>query len=216
MGMLKLQSVVACLMMVGSLVLAGGARASTINTYSFTQTGYAGPPFDGTNLFGTFTGTVDSSGRIGLADLTSFSVTMNEYYFGGLLGDFTATSPTFFSFDTGGGPSTLAFAAPFPSASAPGVPNEICVGAAAAFGLCGGAGGFVGVWHLVNISGSDVYFTTSQFPVITLVSSETTAVTPIPATLPLFASGLGALAWLGKSSRRRLRAMALPRERAAA
>jgi hypothetical protein len=184
------------------------ARAATFNTYSFTQTGYTSPIFTGGGsgtLTGTFGGTVDENGFINLDNLVflTFQLELVGLFPGSVNPDvpvhwfFVGTgTPTFFSFLTTGGNSTLAFASPaqfrFNQPELPGGQDAIyCVGAAAALGLCGPSGsmGFAGYPVAGALS------TTMQIPIVELISSVET---PLPAALPLFAGGLatlGALCW---------------------
>src|SRR5689334_14135086 len=74
-------------MMAGALVFAGQAAASTIYTYSFTQSGYfssARPDQDITaTLSGSFSfSDVPASGIVGKADLIDFSYDLTDYFAG--------------------------------------------------------------------------------------------------------------------------------------
>jgi hypothetical protein len=189
--------------MIGLLGLGSPARASTIDTYSFSQGGYGG---DATvseysaALTGTFSGSVGGGGLIGRADLTSLSYSFVIYLEGSAVWTITGSLPdvTIFSFNPTGGPSTLGIAAQTSLAA-------ICVGAPAAFGLCGGTGHLGVDDQIGNYRSPD--FWTSQLPQITLVSSVAT--TPVPAPLPLFLSSIGALGLFGwRRGRSRLRATA--------
>jgi len=142
------------------------ANAAVIDTYDFTQGGYIMPGDVGSGVLnGSFAGTVEASGFIELADLSSINVAFTFSLLDGPM-TLSASGPaSFFSFDTAGGSSTLDFVTVV--GFGPG-----CVGAAAAFGL-GGCGpgsvnGFVAQWVTGNV------------PLVTLVSSV--AVVPEPST----------------------------------
>jgi hypothetical protein len=189
-------------MMLGALVLGGRADAATIYTYSFTQTGYftASRPSDITALLsGSFSfSDVPATGIVGKADLIDFSYDFTDYFsgqpvsivHGGALSDLVS-----FSYHPGQDGSFLLQARADQT-----VGTEICVGAAASFGLCGLPTGFNGSIELFQ-SGQDpdsdpvAFLVTASGPQVTLTSSVTT--TPIPAALPLFASCLGALGFVG-------------------
>jgi hypothetical protein len=200
-----IRSAIAGLMALGSLALATGAEAATINTYSFTQTGYHGGSMSNgltAVLIGSFSGTVESTGIIGQADLTAFSFTLTIYntdhsvFAVPLTGDLSDLA--LFSYNTTGGPSTLDFSSQNPVG--------VCVGAAAAFGGCGGSG-YTGSFTYLDpahpiVPGTGTPFLwTSDAPQISLTSVATT---PIPATLPLLASAIGALGLFGWRKKRSL------------
>ena len=163
----------------GAFFFAAFSQATTIDTYDFTQGGYANSQLQLSHgpFSGSFSGTVEANGLIELSDLISFSLFSNS------------TAPSFFSFNTSGGASSLDVAVP------PGALDEtVCIGATAAFGgtidgtNCG-AGGSIG-YNAVD----GVTFTTNQLPQVTLISSVTTptpAAAPEPGTLTL--SALAAL-----------------------
>jgi hypothetical protein len=159
----------------GAFFFATFSQATTIVTYDFTQGGYADPQAELSHgpFYGSFSGTVEPNGLIELSNLISFSLLSNS------------TAPSFFSFNTSGGASSLDVALP------PGALDEtICVGATAAFGgtiagtNCGG-GGSIGYNEVDGMT-----FTTNQLPQVTLISSVTTptpAAAPEPGTLTLSA-----------------------------
>jgi hypothetical protein len=203
-------------MMAGALVFAGQAAASTIYTYSFTQSGYfssARPDQDITaTLSGSFSfSDVPASGIIGKADLIDFSYDLTDYFAGQpvhLVTGGDLANLVSFSFNPGHGGSL------FLQAHADGnVATDACVGAAASFGLCGQPTGFNGAFA-ISQSGTTsapdfAFLVTRAGPQITLTSSVTTppvATTPIPPTLPLFASSITALGLFGwrKKSRHTL------------
>lgn len=177
---------------------SAAAFASTIDTYNFSQGGYTMPGATGA-LTGSFTGTVESSGLIESRDLSSFAVLFTDTN-----GSTTSTAVgslfdiVFFSFNTMGGASTLDLQTSlFPSK----VP--LCIGAEAAFGVCGA--GPVGV----ATNGAFTGFFTQDQPTLTLVSSVTTGPSgggtspvPEPGSAVLLVTGLAALG-LGRQWRLR-------------
>jgi hypothetical protein len=199
-----IRSAVACaLVTMAPFAAIDQANAATIDTFSFTQSGYLPvEPFLGPfgPLSGTFTGTVESSsqpypGYIMLSDLSSFSASF-------LLPQAASLNfPSLFVFDVAALPNTssLDFESSFP-----GETTSMCVGLAAAFGNCGvlptdlspvGVNGAVGVPDFLVLY-------TSEFPTITLVSSVTT--TPLPPTWTMLIAGFAALgffAYLGTKNR---------------
>jgi hypothetical protein len=172
---------------VAFMVLAStDGNATTVDTFNFTQGGYTYTGYTGV-LTGTFTGTVNNIGYIELGDLSNFSdsfaitdavgTVINWDYFP------DSISFSFMPNDAG----TLSIENEVLSAAAP-----VCVGFPAAFGVCGGGGGHLGVV---------ASFVTDQAPVVTLVSSITTAV-PEPSTwamLLLGFAGIGFMAYRRKS-----------------
>jgi hypothetical protein len=152
------------LAILGAITFAHSSWATTIDSFTFTQGDYSEGQIISASLFGTFAGVVEPDGFIERADLTSFSVALDN------------VTPAFFSYDTNGGASSLNFAAVVDGA-------DVCVGATAAFGgningvNCGTGGSITGY-----DSGFGFTFTTNQFPQITLVSSVTTSAAPEPAT----------------------------------
>jgi hypothetical protein len=201
---------VACAMTIGGLVAAGGAEASTVSTYTFTQDGYFSPtiPSGITGvLTGSFSGTVEDTGYIGQADLTDFSFALTLYDrdnnpFGSVITG-TAADLAAFSYKPGSSSQSTLFI----SAK---TPNGLCVGAAAAFGLCGGPTGYKGAFiylsdgaSVIPGDGQQAFLVTSNAPQIAQV-----ATTPVPATLPLFASAIGALGLFLRRRRAQVQALA--------
>ena len=209
---MSMRSIAACVTIIAGLFLATAAHAVTINTYSFTQDGYFSDTLASGQtgvLTGSFSGTVPSTGIIGRSDLTGFSYTFTIYNFDHTVFDTIINAGladlASFSYTPASNGSTLLI-------SDQGDVG-ICVGAAAAFGLCGGSGGYKGAFAFLNngqpiVPGSGVpaFLVSAATPQITLTSVVTTpvATTPIPATLPLFASALGGLGlFRWRKSRRR-------------
>ena len=186
---------------------ATGAQATaTINTYSFTQAGYAiilsrnnstGP---GT-LSGTFTGTINALGQWQASDLSSLSLTFSyptmQGTISGNVGTLADLSLFSFNTDTSG---DLVILAQQGNATT-------CVGAAATLSSrCNPGGlnpaGTLGVALLEGLVIGD----TTQAPVITLVSSVTSApALPEPSTWAMMLFGFGAM---GGALRRRKRSAA--------
>ena len=164
--------------------MAPGARASTVDTFSFFQSGWGG---DGV-LAGSFTGTVGADGYIEQSDLSAFYAMFSVPVAGGF--DryyFYLNELDLFSFlpAANGTNSSLDI-----DAVTPGFDLDLCVGAAAAFGLCGEQGNAVGVATAGAV--------TNELPSVTLQSSVTTSPVsaPEPGTsflcgITLLAAGLG-------------------------
>jgi hypothetical protein len=166
-----------------ALLLAAGltpaaANAASLETFTFTQKGY---PVDDV-LTGTFTGVVEADGSIQQADLTAF--TASFFYDEGPLGvevdTYSLVNLELFSFSPSmdGPNSSLDIFASVTS----GTPAGICVGAAAAFGLCQQGGNVAGVDHVK--SNEFLWLTTTQFAAVQFVPVQTT-VTPEPASIGL-------------------------------
>ena len=160
-----------CTLALLAALTAGAARADavTIDTFSFTDAGFTGAisPGQSGTLSGTFTGVLEANGSIQLADLGSIRL---AYSFGGtsLFGYGLAQ---FFSFWPGSD-STLDIEAPI------GVQGVACIGAVAAFGYGQSGGGGVNG----EVAGLD---TTQGLPVVTLVSSVTIPMQPMPIFGPM-------------------------------
>jgi hypothetical protein len=194
-------------MLAGALVFAGQAAASTVYTYSFMQSGYFAASRPGEDITATLSGSfsfsdLPASGIVGKADLIDFSYDLTDYFSGrpvSLVQGGDLANLVSFSFH----PDQLGSL--FLQAHADGqVATDVCVGAAASFGLCGQPTGFNGAFA-ISQSGTTsapdfAFLVTSAGPQITLTSSVTTppvATTPIPPTLPLFASAIMALGLFG-------------------
>lgn len=210
-----LRIVAAAIAVWGLSIGAVAARAATIDTFSFTQAGWAkamftaagpigpGAPDPGGILTGTFTGTAEPGGFIQLGDLTSFSDSYsdaaNPTGLGGTAMNLASLSA--FSYLTMGGPSTLDIAG--------GRSGGNCVGGALPFSnnctadmLVVYVPGITGA--VFQFFGSPNFVSTAQ-PVITLVSSVTTppAGVPEPSSLSLLAAFIGLFGFAGCAHRRR-------------
>jgi hypothetical protein len=188
-----------------SVALSVPAHGETIDTFSFTDTGWSEyalgvgtlTPSPSTVLNGAFTGVVEPNGFIEQSDLTQFSVQFESPNFSPY--SLLQQELTLFSYDTasGGGPSSLDFA------GTPGGFTNVCIGAATsldpncAFFNQPYLPGTVGT-VLLNLGDRD--FVSSSAPQITLVSSTFTTPTPEPA--PIFLGGIG-LAVIAILARRR-------------
>jgi hypothetical protein len=172
-----------------SFVATDRANAATVDTFNFTQN-VAGEP-----LYGTFTGTVESSGPlegyIEQSDLTSITIYFGSpaFYYAPTVYDLSFNVENFLST---GSTTTFDLYAPLLN-FLHNLEAYACVGAYAGSGYCGIPG--AGANEVVGLPGDTIVYFTADFPTITLVSSVTT--TPLPAALPLFATGLGGLGLLG-------------------
>jgi hypothetical protein len=202
---------------------AGIAGATTLDTFDFTQSGWAvpvfgngypfpltpGTPDPGGVLTGSFTAKVGASPVIGLADLTSFSAVYSDTADGDL-GSLGLSALTIFSYIPGGGGSALGFSGPFPGGDS----AQICVGSPtgldpnctlqgqAVFNAFNLTGDF-GVWYAANAVEMPVDVTAQQ-PVITLVSSVPVVSAPEPSSISLLAACLALLAvrFVGRLNRK--------------
>jgi len=189
------------------LLAAGAARATTIDTFSFTQGGYVAPNAGIGTLSGTFTGKVESNGTIALADLSSIDVTFSEPIPGvGTLFVFGYGPAEFFSFSTTGGASSLDLETRI------GTDGVACVGAVAAFGfggcdtggLSGPVAGFVtGLAYTADQAVvtlvSSISISPPPPPLVPPVTPQQTAV-PEPAAAAVFAAALLSLALLRRQT----------------
>ena len=177
-------------------------QAKTVDTFDFSIgswddysiPGGVGSAIPDAVFTGSFTGVVEPGGLIEQADLSSFNATYSQ----GLdtLATLQLGGLTLFSFDTTGGASSLDFAGPLVSFS------NICVGAAVALDAdC--TDNFTvayppGSTSIILLTGEPFAISFTQ-PTVTLESS----VTPLPAALPLFATGLGAIGLFGWRRKRK-------------
>jgi hypothetical protein len=178
----------AAAILIGMMMGPAIAKGSAIDTFSFTESGYTG----GGTLTGSFTGTVEANGYIELGDLSAFNATFTvPTSVGEATGLFYLTDLQLFSvLPASDGPnSSLDF-----YAQTPGLAQNVCVGAAAAFGLCGAGGNFAGIGNTIGVGDAS----TPNFPILQLVSSVPSnppAIAPEPVTysfcgLTLIAAGL--------------------------
>jgi hypothetical protein len=173
------------------------AEAAVVETYSFSQVG-----FDVGGISGNFTGTVESDGLMGLADLLSITLVVNTQVFVG-----TGFNATFFSFDTAAVNSSTTFNFVGLATAIPGTLDvsgvaRVCVGIVAAFGACNHFyGGIVG-----RSSPGVIAFTddidrflgianTDQFATVTLVSTVVTDV-PEPSTWAMMILGFAGIGFM--------------------
>ena len=143
-------------------------------------------PDPGGRLEGTFIGTVEPSGLIQLNDLNSFTALYVDFAAPGGFVNMGLGDLTLFSFDVGGGSSTLDFAG-----------IVACVGAAV--GLDGDCNANFtltyqpGANGAVFLSGFSVPLdSTTDLPIVTFVSNKCYT-NSLPASLPLFASSVALL-----------------------
>ena len=210
-----LRSGIACALIaigatLGTLVGARDATATSLYTYSFTQSGYFLTGHPDQDVKGWLTGTfsfaaVPSTGIVGKADLVDFSYDFQDSINGhppvdliqGDASDFVGIGFSFYP----KGASSL-----FLQVHDNDTGRDLCVGGAASFALCGLPPNYVGEFAFTPTPGDQEYafLVTSLGPQVTLISAPTppvvtppVATTPIPPTLPLFASSLGAIGFAG-------------------
>jgi hypothetical protein len=176
----------AALLMLAGLALGKPAQAATIYTYAFEQTGFTlqlDPSINTGKLSGTFSGTLDTFGRISLSTLTDFQLEISGFTgFGdGLNGSAIAIAKTFFDYSPGDNSSFGLNALLVNATSMQAI--VACVGLPV--GVSCGGGAYRG---FIYATFSGAAFTNSAMHV-TLV-----ATTPIPAGLPLLATALLGLA----------------------
>jgi hypothetical protein len=182
---------VAAALLIAVTFVGKSAHAATVETFHFTQGGYQNHGV----LSGTFTGTVESNGFLSKADLSAIDIQFSADASPTLLFSLSTLfiePGALFSFDTAGPPFDAGTLDIFGGASLIG---NICVGAAAAFGLCGGSG-FHGV-----VRGALIAYT-NETPVVTRISPVVTAV-PEPSTWAMMIlgfCGLGFMAYRRKQS----------------
>jgi hypothetical protein len=172
-------------LLLAAAFIPAAVDAATIETFTFVQTGY---PLTGM-LTGTFSGVVEPNGSIQQADLTALSASFTAdrgVPIGIQVDSYSLTNLQLFSFipSMDGPNSSLDI---FASVTI-GPPGSICVGAAAAFGLCGLGGNLAGIYHLIYQPNPFLWVSTTQSAVVLFVSAQSTT-TPEPAS-----SGLCGLA----------------------
>jgi hypothetical protein len=183
------------LALAGGALFGGTADAATVYNYSFVQTGYninpvyAYAPSPGT-LSGTFSGSVAPSGYLDPASLTNYHLTFT--YDGAPVSYLDAGAPAAFSYHPGDNGSlsiVQAFGNGFVG----------CVGFVVGY-QCGG-GNALGSLS-VNLAAIP-FEVSSTAPIVTLVSTTLDppiSSTPVPATLPLFASALAGLGLVARAA----------------
>jgi hypothetical protein len=192
--------VCAALLLLAGLAQGRPAQAATVYTYAFEQTGFTlqlDPTNNAGKLSGTFSGTLDTFGRISLSTLTDFHLEISGFtgFADGLNGSAISIAKTFFDYSPGDNSS---FALNSLLVNANSMQAIIaCVGLPVGLSCGGGAArGFI------YAAFSGAAFTSSAMHV-TLV-----ATTPIPAGLPLLATallGLGAVTLRRRPAAPRLR-----------
>jgi len=198
-GGFRARSVLGALVLAGGALLAGHADAATIYNYSFVQTGYDTNPAFGLahasgTLSGTFSGAIDpATGYLDPASVTNYHLTL-EYDSAGPSFN-NAGAPIAFSYHPGDNGSLAIIQA---------LSNgyESCVGIYVGF-LCQGGNALGSVSY--NFAGASPLELSFTAPVVTLVSTTydpPVSATPIPATLPLFASAMAGLGLVGRRRRR--------------
>jgi hypothetical protein len=177
---MKIQMASISALLLAAAFIPAAADASTIETFTFTQTGY---PLTGM-LTGTFSGVAEPNGSIQQADLTAFaaSFTANLGVPTGIQVDsYSLANLQLFSFTPSmDEPNSLLDI--FASVTS-GTPGSICVGAVAAFGLCGLGGNLAGVDHLIYQPNPFLWASTTQYAVVQFVPAQST--TPEPASIGL-------------------------------
>lgn len=175
-------------LLLAATLIPAAAHASALETFTFTQTGYPGND----KLTGTFTGAIEADGSIQQADLSAFTASFTvDLGLSGIQTDtYTLANLQLFSFlpSINGPNSSLDIFASVTS----GPPGSICVGAAAAFGLCGVSGNLAGVDHVIYQPNPFLWETTAQTPTVQLLPPQPTA-TPEPASAGLCALSLASI-----------------------
>jgi hypothetical protein len=188
-------------LLLGAAFLSAAANAATIETFKFTQTGYVGDDI----LTGSFTGTVEADGSIQQADLTAFTASFldDRGSFGIQIDSYSLANLQLFSFRPAmdGPNASLDIFASVTS----GPPGSICVGAAAAFGLCGVGGNLFGVDHLIYQQNAFLWVTSTQAAVVQFVPAQS-ASAPEPLSISLCALALlSTIAWRRRAAVRQAR-----------
>jgi hypothetical protein len=199
-----IRSTIACMLLsLSSFAAIDQVKAATVDTFSFSQSGY---DFGNLALSGTFTGTVESagpySGFIELGDLSNISFSLSS------LGTPTANSAISFSFNV----DNFLMTGLTTSLSLEGRLSDgtfACIGAYAALGVCGAATG--PATFVINgdigdgVPGDSSTYTTSNFATVTLVSTTTT---PLPPTWTMLLSGIVALGFFAYRETKKSAALA--------
>jgi PEP-CTERM motif len=159
-------------------------HAKTVDTVSFSTTGWTREPF--TQFYGQFSGTVEPDGLIELNDLTAFQAIA---VVGALNVDFSGVGAlSLFSFDITGGASSLAIIAANPSDL-----TTACVGAPSTLSPICNIGGNNPVSTLAVIDFNNLPFDlTPDPPTVAVVSSVT--IVPEPSTWTMMLVAFASLA----------------------
>ena len=177
----------------------GIAEAATVNTYSFTQSGYLPGATGPGTVSGTFAGQLNTLGQLRASDLSAFSMTISfPTDLGPLIRNLGGLGDlSLFSFNTDHTGDLLIAAQDRFS-------NTTCVGPAATLFAACNPGGFNSADALgVALQGGAVFAETTQAPVITLVSSVTDAPSAVaePSTWAMMLSGFALLGGALRRSR---------------
>jgi hypothetical protein len=167
--------------------LATAASAAVIDTFSFSNPSGWNGPING--FSGSFTGSVEANGRIELSDLSAFQI------IGVPSGGNSLSNLAFFSYDTGGGASSLGFIDVLPLPPLADASFTVCSGAPSVLTLvpCNPGGlNPVSTSAVILIHGFFVYSTTPDLTGVTLVSSVNTNV-PEPSTWAMMLVGFAGL-----------------------
>jgi hypothetical protein len=164
--------------------LATAASAAVVDTFSFSNLSGWNQNFDG--FSGSFTGSVEATGRIESNDLSAFQIMGNSVLF---QGSNSLSNLAFFSYDTGGGASSLGFIDMFPAVII-GFPIAVCSGAPAILSLACNPGGTNPASTLASIPLGALG--TPDLTSVTLVSSVNTNV-PEPSTWAMMLVGFAGL-----------------------
>jgi len=184
----------ATLLLLAGLAFAKPAEAATLYTFAFEQKDFTilGNPSDSAGMIsGTFSGTLDTFGRISLPTLTDIHIDVSGFTTFSFLNGSYVVIPTFFDYKPGDN-SSFGIVAVMGSTTMP--PGLLCVGLPVGVSCSGGS--YRGV-YLTFLAG---FVATNSAMHVTLVSA-----TPIPAGLPLFATALLGLGALGMRRRRAAR-----------
>ncbi len=185
-------------------LLPVAAKATTIETFSFTQGGFS----DSGELSGSFTGALESNGSIELADITAFSaeyISESGQATQAVLAQFPLSSLDLFSFEPGAdGPnSSFDLFATLGTGA-----DQACSGAAAGLGLCGFSSNAAGLFIIPDDA---QFFDTTQIATVSLVSpppalmgnpsaiGPPASTTPEPSTFAMIGSAFILLGLLRRS-----------------
>jgi hypothetical protein len=174
------------------LLALQSAGASMLETFTFTQAGYSAA-----SLSGSFTGLVEADGIVQLADLTSFTANLTTnlgFPIGAQTDTYALGDLKLFSISVApdGPNSSLDLFASITT----GTPGNLCVGAAAAFDLCGTSNNAVGFAQVRYAPNPFLTVKTSQTAVVNLVPAAPVTTVPEPASPVMIAIALAlGMAW---------------------